>query len=109
METTDYTTADGRASLQKFRRLLARAVSEMKPFVLANAWLDALLDGAVVDVTADVSWSRPVGDLDILSHNSRPDLIAALTKAVSESSTYGGDYKTQLLQDMADAIAVLAA
>jgi len=109
METTDFTTADGRGQLQNFRRLLARAVSECKAHVAANAWLDALLDQALVNIAADASLSRVAADSDSLSHNTRPDLIAALTKAVSEASKYGGDYKTQLDQDIDDAIAELAA
>lgn len=109
MEITDFTTQDGRSQLQKFRRLLARAVSECKANTAANTWLDALLDQAVVNVTADASWVRVAGDSDKLSHNSRPDLIAALGKAISESSSYGGDYKTQLLADLGDAITELAA
>ena len=109
METTDFTTQDGRSQLQKLRRLLARAVSESKANAAANAWLDALLDQVVVNVTADASWSRVDADSDKLSHNSRPDLVAAIGKAVSESSMYGGDYKTQLLADLGDCITELAA
>jgi len=109
MEITDFTTQDGRPSLQKLRRLLARAVSESKAHTAKNAWLDALLDQAVVNVTAGASWARVAGDSDKLSHNPRPDLIAAIGKAVSESSMYGGDYKTQLLADLGDCITELAA
>ena len=109
MEITDFTTNQGRASLQKFRRLLARAVTECKPNTAANAWLDALLDQALVNIAADASLARVAGDTDSLSHNSRPELVAELTRAVSRSSTYGGDFKTQLDQDIDDAIAELAA
>ncbi|MCP4340901.1 MAG: hypothetical protein GY799_18925, partial [Desulfobulbaceae bacterium] len=55
MQTTDYTTQDGRGQLQKLRRLLARAVTECKPNTAANAWLDALLDQALVNIAADES------------------------------------------------------
>lgn len=109
METTDFTTQDGRSQLQKLRRLLARAVSECKANTAANAWLDALLDQAVVNVTADANWSRVAADSDKLSHNTRPDLVVAIGRAISESSSYGGDYKTQLLADLGDCITELAA
>ena len=109
MEITDFTTQDGRSQLQKLRRLLARAVSESKANAAKNAWLDALLDQAVVNVTAGTVWARVAGDSDKVSNNTRPDLVAALGKAVSESSTYGGDYKTQLLADLGDCITELAA
>ena len=109
MQTTDYTTQDGRGQLQDLRRLLARAVSESIGNVAKVAWLSATIGTAIVDATADESWSRSSLDTDQLSNNTRPDLIAALTKAVSESSIYGGDYKTQLIQDLNDADTILTA
>lgn len=109
MQVTDFTTQDGRSSLQNVRRLIARAVSESIGVAAKVTWLSAVFAGVTTDVTAGVSWSRPAADSDKLSNNSRPDLVAALTKAVSESSTYGGDYKTQLLQDIVDADAILTA
>lgn len=109
METTDFTTQDGRSSLQKLRRLLARAVSEARPVAIKRTWLTNTIGTASVDVTADTPWSRNTLDTDGTSNNPRPDLIAALTRAVSDSSTYGGDYKTQLLQDLVDADTILTA
>lgn len=109
MELIDFTTQDGRGQLQHLRRLLARAVSESVGNTAKVNWLNATLTGVAVDVTADVSWSRPSTDTDSASNNTVPGLVAALTKATSESSTYGGDYKTQLLQDITDAQAILTA
>lgn len=109
MEVTEFTTNNGRSSLQKFRRHLARAVTECKPNTAANAWLDALLDQALVNIAADASLSRVAADTDALSHNSRPELVAELTRAVSRATFYGADFKTQLDQDIDDAIAELAA
>lgn len=109
METIDFTTQDGRSQLGNLRHLLARAVSESIDHTAKNTWLTALIGIAIIDVTADESFSRDSLDSDLLSNNTRPDLIAALTKAVSESSTYGGDYKTQLLADLGDCDTLLTA
>ena len=109
MQTTDYTTQDGRSSLQGLRRLLARAVSESRGNAAKIAWLSAVLGGVIIDVTADESWSRDSLDSDKLSNNTRPALVAALTKATSDASTYAGDYKTQLLTDLGDADTILTA
>lgn len=109
MQITDYTTLNGRASLQKLRYLVARAVSASMDNAAKNAWLSAVLGGVIIDVTADEPWSRDSLDTDQLSNNTRPDLIAALTRAASEASTHGGDYKTQLLQDLNDADTILTA
>lgn len=109
METTDFTTQAGRSQLGNLRHKLARAVSENIGHTAKNTWLVALIGIAIIDVTADESFSRDTLDTDQLSNNSTPGLIAALTKAVSESSIYGGDYKTQLLADLGDCDTLLTA
>lgn len=109
METTAFTTNDGRQSLQPLRQLLAKAVTESIDHTAKNAWLVALLAVVTVDVTADESFWRGATDTDGASLNSTPGLIAALTKATSEASKYEGDYKTQLLQDIVDCNTLLTA
>lgn len=109
MEVIDYTTQDGRGQLQNLRRLLARAVTESRGNVAKVNWLNNTLTGVAAAVTADTPWARGSTDSDTTSNNTVPLLIAALTRAASESSTYGGDYKTQLLQDITDAQAILTA
>mgnify|MGYP000108840699 FL=1 len=108
METTAFANG-GRSSLQNFRRLLARAVSESRGNTAKVNWLSALIAVAVIDVTADEPLSRASTDTDSKSNNTRPDFVAALTRACSEASIYGGDYKTQVIADLNLADGVLTA
>lgn len=109
MELIDFTTQDGRGQLQALRRILAKAVSESIDHTAKNTWLTAIIGIAIIDVTADESFSRDTLDTDQLSNNTAPGLVAALTKACSEASIYGGDYKTQLLADLGDCDTLLTA
>lgn len=109
MEVTDYTTNDGRGQLQHLRRMIARAVTESRGNAAKVAWLDTVLGEVAAVVTADSVLT--LGDLtsDTVSNNTMPDLVHELLQHTSEASTYGGDYKTQLLQDIVDARAILTA
>ncbi len=109
METTDFTTQDGRGSLQNLRRLIARAVSQSRGNTEKVTWLALVLLKASDSATADTDGESTVFATDSKSDGTRPELIAALRKALSESSKYAGDYKTQLIQDLADADTILTA
>lgn len=109
METTDFTTQDGRGSLQKLRYLLARAVSTTRGNTAKVTWLNTLFTAVIIDITADVDGEDLTITADVLSNNSKPGLISELRKAASESVIYGGDYKTQLIQDLNDADTILTA
>ena len=109
MQVTDFTTQDGRGSLQPLRRDLARAVSECIDHTAKNAWLVAVLGEITTIVTAGGSLDFSDLTSDTVSNLSVPGLLNKLTKAANEASIYGGDYKTQLLQDIVDADAILTA
>ncbi len=109
METTDFTTQDGRGSLQPLRRIIAQAVTESRGNAAKVTWLSAVLGNVIIDVTANNPWSRDSLDSNSLSNNTKPHLVNMLAKAASNASTYAGDYKTQLLQDLNDADTILTA
>ena len=109
MELTDFTTQQGRGQLQSLRRVLAQTVTQTRGNAAKVAWLDTVMDEVVVVVTADGNLNYSDLTQDKVSNLAVPSLLHKLIKATSESSSYGGDYKTQLLQDLADAIAALAA
>lgn len=109
MQITDFTTQDGRGSLQGLRRDLARAVSESRGNAAKVAWLTAVLGEVTVIVTADFSMNYSDLTSDTKSNLTVPNLLNKLIKAANEASIYGGDYKTQLLQDITDADAILTA
>lgn len=109
MELTDFTTQEGRGQLQVLRRSLARAVSQSRGNTAKVNWLSTILGEAIILVTADDTIGKADLTQDIASNNTRPLLVYQLTKAASESVTYGGDYKTQLIQDLNDADTILTA
>lgn len=109
MEVVDFTTQDGRGNLQPLRRVLARAVTESKANVAKNAWLTAVLGEVVTIVTADGLLNYSDLTSDTTSNSTAPHILHMLIKAASESATYGGDYKTQLLADLGDCVTELAA
>ena len=109
MEVTDYTWNDGRGQLQHLRRMIARAVTESKGHVAKANWLDAVLNETALAVTNDVSLTLNDLTSDSLSNNTMPDLIHELLQHTSEASTYGSDYKTQMLSDINDAVTELNA
>jgi len=109
MQVTDFTTQDGRGSLQPLRRDLARAVSESIDNTAKQDWLEDILGEITVIVTADGSLNYSDLTSDTVSNLSVPNLVNKLIKAANEASIYGSDYKTQLLQDIVDADAILTA
>lgn len=109
MLITEFTTQQGRGQLQSLRRTLAMAVTGSIGTAAKVTWLSTVLGEAIIIVTADGTIGKTDLTQDIASNNTTPQLINKLVKAASESVTYGGDYKTQLIQDLNDADAILTA
>jgi len=109
MLITDFTTQDGRGQLQSLRRTLAMAVTGSRGNTAKVTWLSTIIGEAVILVTADDTIGKADLTQDIASNNTTPQLINKLVKAASEAVTYGGDYKTQLIQDLNDADTILTA
>lgn len=111
METTDFTYQDGRSQLQLLRKKLALAVTDSRGNADKVIWLAQVLSGATIIANAGLGASDflQLREQDIKSDNTKPDLLHVLDKALSEASIYGGDYKTQLLSDLADADTILTA
>ena len=109
METTDYTTQDGRGQLQPLRRLLAQAVTESLGNTAKVLWLHTELTALIIEVTADKDGKDLAITQDPASSNTKANLINAFRKAASEAVIYGSDYKTQLIQDLTDADTIVSA
>lgn len=109
MDITEFTTLDGRGSLQPLRRDLARAVSEARGNTVKTTWLTTILGEVIIIVTADGGLDFSDLTSDTTSNLSVPGLLNKLIKATNEAVIYGSDYKTQLIQDLEDADAILTA
>jgi len=110
MDVIEFATAGNIGSLQKLRRLLAKAVTESRGNTAKVAWLSAVLGEAAGKVATDAAVNFADLTSDQTSNATQPELLNELIRNGSRSSALGtSDFKSQLVTDILDAKTILDA